>query len=391
MRLCSNIEKCAPHQTSAPLHLCIAGCEFNMDHFPLFPNLPTEIRLQIWRYSMPDDDEPEVCLLWPSNVPGYHAASALAEHEPLYELPCQPLTVDVAFPVGMHVCREARSVMQDSRRSGVRFRASEAAGCPTPFRWFRPDFDVLYLGHDAIWLMEWVAAPGSTALEAAEPETEAGKLYSQLMATLSRTRQFAVPASLETRFRRIIARFLSFLFQQADDPEQLSFELCLVVPATHGLAERDLMSVHAAFAQPGRRCRLAFIDRDRWNAILVPRDQNVRRPPPQRLDTLANVVAETEASLPASWLHRALNDGLGTALLDAVTVAAATFEEYQPDGTWCETCADRMYHSWYTELSGPEIPLHERPDPEVVRVNDADIEFRPKAHARPRAWEIGQF
>ncbi|KAJ3472718.1 hypothetical protein NLG97_g10767 [Lecanicillium saksenae] len=63
-------------------------------------------------------------------------------------------------------------------------------------------------------------------------------------------------------------------------------------------------------------------------------------------------------------------------LMDTVKVTAATFEEYRPGGTWVEGCARRMYHSRKVSCR-PEIPLQERPNPELERVHDVDIEFRP--------------
>lgn len=47
--------------------------------------------------------------------------------------------------------------------------------------------------------------------------------------------------------------------------------------------------------------------------------------------------------------------------------------EYQRDGTWTEVCADRMYDDGMMIL---EIPPEERPDPEVQRVYDVDVELR---------------
>ncbi|KAH7111929.1 hypothetical protein B0J13DRAFT_576281 [Dactylonectria estremocensis] len=45
----------------------------------------------------------------------------------------------------MHVCCESRDIVLNVN-SGIRFRVSKAAGCPVPFRHYRPDFDTLYVG-----------------------------------------------------------------------------------------------------------------------------------------------------------------------------------------------------------------------------------------------------
>lgn len=60
--------------------------------------------------------------------------------------------------------------------------------------------------------------------------------------------------------------------------------------------------------------------------------------------------------------------------MDIMDVSAGTFVEYQRDGTWTEACAARMYS--IEKMGLKEIALDERPDPEVHRVHDADVELR---------------
>lgn len=97
--------------------------------------LPIEIRHMIWLSSI-SADEPEVCLLWPVVLHERHGLDALKF--------AQPLLVDTGFPVAMHVCRDSRAVLQSQKLSGLRFRASSAAGCPSPYREFQPALDTLY-------------------------------------------------------------------------------------------------------------------------------------------------------------------------------------------------------------------------------------------------------
>ncbi|KAJ3474030.1 hypothetical protein NLG97_g10024 [Lecanicillium saksenae] len=115
-----------------------------MAAFALFSQLPTEIRFKIWLEAIPDD-EPEVCLTWPGDLPAH-----VVEEDPLSELPVLLLTVDMGFPAIMHVCRESRALTQDSILSGLRFRPSRLARCLTPFRCFNPDLDFLPRAHEAL-------------------------------------------------------------------------------------------------------------------------------------------------------------------------------------------------------------------------------------------------
>ncbi|OAA59253.1 hypothetical protein ISF_06188 [Cordyceps fumosorosea ARSEF 2679] len=92
----------------------------------------------------------------------------------------------------MHVCREARYAVQDR----VRFRASHAAGCPTPFRCFWPELDVVYLGSQGIYLMHLFVWPDSRVFDSSslEPSRERDELLRRLLQTLLRTRPFAAAA-----------------------------------------------------------------------------------------------------------------------------------------------------------------------------------------------------
>lgn len=63
-----------------------------------------------------------------------------------------------------------------------------------------------------------------------------------------------------------------------------------------------------------------------------------------------------------------------------------TFVEYQKDGTWKEVCTQRMYVPSAHPGSREYVPLNRRPNPELVRVHDADAEFEPAVFERVGFW-----
>ncbi|KXX82581.1 Sodium/hydrogen exchanger 2 [Madurella mycetomatis] len=82
------------------------------------------------------DDEPEVC------IPQYEGLRLRHTGEPL-----EPMVVETAFPVLMHVCRESRAFVL--HHSQVCFHFSEEAGCYVPARPFRPELDTVFLDQNA--------------------------------------------------------------------------------------------------------------------------------------------------------------------------------------------------------------------------------------------------
>lgn len=324
-----------------------------MESFHAFANLPAEIRLKIWYHSVPDD-EPEVCLLWPATVPSTNIRDERAM------IPCQPLTVDVPFPAAMHVCREARCAVQDTQRSGVRFRASEGAGCPTPFRLFHPDLDILYLNDYQSSFIQWCWRPskgfhGRTNEDGRIPE------FRSFCATVRATRRFAFPADTLQGSIMVLGEFLAEVASKA--PEKLSWEIYYVVPTTRYTAEMDETYVHATFWAPGRRCRLEIIDESEWERILVPR----RRLADYPSERLRDMVAEAPRTMPHNTV---MEESWPPLDMNTIKLTAATFVQYQRDGTWSEVCASRMY---LDEDIPNEVPLAERPDPLVQRVQDREI------------------
>ncbi|KAF0320191.1 hypothetical protein GQ607_012612 [Colletotrichum asianum] len=94
--------------------------------------LPPEIRAMVWKFSLPDD-VPEVCVF---QKPSIYATSVFST-----------LVVDTAFPALVHVCRETRYFVFNTKISGITFRYSDLAGCDTPYRPFRNELDTLLNAH----------------------------------------------------------------------------------------------------------------------------------------------------------------------------------------------------------------------------------------------------
>ncbi|KAI1379593.1 hypothetical protein F4677DRAFT_337507 [Hypoxylon crocopeplum] len=111
--------------------------------FTRFSSLPEHVRARIWKFSLPEDT-PEVCIPWPlEEDPARFAFGQVLVNPPAvaWTKLLEPLLVDTPFPVAMHVSRESRH----TAKCNTRFRYSLVAGCPVPFRAFRPDFDILYI------------------------------------------------------------------------------------------------------------------------------------------------------------------------------------------------------------------------------------------------------
>ncbi|KAI1141897.1 hypothetical protein F5Y05DRAFT_409047 [Hypoxylon sp. FL0543] len=107
--------------------------------FTKFNDLPPELRRIVWKLALPDDNA-EICIPWPLNEEAAYwrrENGVLVTHTNFLE----PYLVDTCFPVIMHVCRESR----DLAVSQLRFRYSPLAGCPVPFRAFRPDLDIMHV------------------------------------------------------------------------------------------------------------------------------------------------------------------------------------------------------------------------------------------------------
>lgn len=344
--------------------------------FACFPRLPAEIRERIWLFSLPDDT-PEVCLAWPVLLQSYNTPSG-----PRAPVPHGPLVVDTDFPVMMHTCREARQLTLSAARSGIRFRASQLAGCPVPFRLFQPELDILYIGCDAHYLFSTVPHCFNNRLESATyiwPEGDAA-----VVAVMQKAQHLAVPLLTVTDESE---NFMAYIQDFATATTTVS----LVVPSS---TFRDLreysLECELLFKQPARRCRLRPLSPSEMDTNCVmptPGSQfslsAIELEGPQTLNNVMRVIRESQIIY-----YKQLDDA-------GIQTLIQTFEERQPDGTYAEVCQDRRYinnlvfgsypaHdslSWDENVFGANLRaapfLHplERPDPQLVRVNDIDGDF----------------
>lgn len=165
--------------------------------------------------------------------------------------------------------------------------------------------------------------------------------------------------------------------------------ISLVVP---GSTFRDLrkysLEWELLFKQPARRCRLRPLspsEMDTNCAMPTPGSQfslsAIEMEGPQTLNTVMRVIREPRID------YKQLDDA-------GIQTLIQTFEERQPDGTYAEVCQDRRYinnlvfgsypaHdflSWDENVganlrAAPFLHPLERPDPQLVRVNDIDGDF----------------
>ncbi|KAI1506237.1 hypothetical protein F5X99DRAFT_127887 [Biscogniauxia marginata] len=109
--------------------------------FTRFTSLPPEIRYMIYDLALPPD-VPELYILQADKIPPTTTANTGTAAGPGAEKVTPPHpTVYTAYPVLMHVSREARTFAQ----SRTQLRWSAGAQCAVPHRAFRADLDVLYI------------------------------------------------------------------------------------------------------------------------------------------------------------------------------------------------------------------------------------------------------
>lgn len=137
-------------------------------------------------------------------------------------------------------------------QSGVRLRASHVAGCMTPFRRFRPELDVLYLGQESVFRLELLRAPLRTQLPFTKRGGPEGRHFEAFMDILSRTKRYAVPVTLAVRdgYAAIVSLYLAY---HAETAVSLSFVLPYSSPPDWGDRRPD------RFVPPGKRCRLVAV------------------------------------------------------------------------------------------------------------------------------------
>jgi hypothetical protein len=336
-----------------------------MASFALFSSLPTEVRLKIWLETIPDDEE-EVCLCWPGDVP-----AQMIEDDPFSELPVLPLTVDTGFPVAMHVCRESRALIQDPRLSGVRFRSSYLARCMTPFRRFKPDIDILYLSHDSIYHLMLFTDPDDTKLGRIELGSAARHYYDEFMGTLRATKRLAITIGLISSHSHYI---YTLFWEHVHTPERLTMVIAGTTPYIGKCKDPP-----TGFVPPGRRCRLVAVpDAARDGLVVQVPDYGV----PRSISLDAAVLCIRENL--DYWCNETPDE---RAMLDRLVINTQTFVEYQKDGTWQEVCMQRMYTPSRHPGSREYVPLNRRPNPELVRVHDADDEFDPPTFEQRAVFE----
>ena len=112
-----------------------------LQQFTLFPLLPPELRVKIWRSTFTPR-------LYEIQVKPTPAASTLVIHEPNHNvtpIDLRPVTRP-QFPIILHVCREARDEVLAAYRHGA---ASPAAGFRSPYAFpyslFSPALDTLFV------------------------------------------------------------------------------------------------------------------------------------------------------------------------------------------------------------------------------------------------------
>ncbi|CEJ93465.1 hypothetical protein VHEMI09051 [[Torrubiella] hemipterigena] len=321
-----------------------------------FNTLPSEIRQAIWQFTI-QDDEPEVCLCWPTMPSGF--LDSLAD-----SVPQLPLTVDTAFPVAMHICRESRAVMQ-SPRSGIRFRASEVAGCRVPFRLYRADLDALYLSAQwmHLFLLDMHLAHIWTAGRT-DPDVEALKTW---YAVLLSAGWIAIDGRHGVYYTDDILRLRRASRRPPKDGDMYpdvtrrKKRLSYVVPSSR--YNEDDLDHELKFKEPGRRCKLVTLSQEAQNAVRVYTQQsescNLPSPLSHAIKLLANGIL--------GWDQ----DFESPIFTGDSKILPQTFVEYQPDGTWSEVCQDRLFK----ERPDTPVSVQDRPDPETVRVMDAEIDF----------------
>ena len=324
-------------------------------------NLPLELRQEIWRFSLPtdDDDIPEVCIAWPLYAGGARKIEP-EENFFLGGLPTRPFIVDVGFPVAMHVCRESRAFVT-SKLSGVRFRESPAAECMVPFRHFRPELDIMYF---SFW-------NGGQIIDQGGPRVS-GHWWADL-------RHLALDAN-----RAHAVSLPEFILHYLPKLETLS----VVLPDS---SNNNTVLVQSK--PPTRRCRLRPIPRDTaQNMTLVMNYWGQKQP--RSLSDLTNEihrVLDEEGKRHFDWvqgfkpLKLPYSGGFNptTGSFENIHVSVLTFVEYHGTGKWVEVCSDRKYRDKWQDMDffsqseiaedpSRYIPIANRRNPEEYRVNDDD-------------------
>lgn len=268
----------------------------------LFTRLPLELRQCIWQFSMPGD-EPEVCVPGPQSLPVRKG-----------DAPGEPMVVNTAFPVLMHVCREWRDYTLHHIKA--RFRFSAAAGCSVPFRPFRPELDTMY------WTAEVQQAIFAPMY---------GNVFDDW---LPQVQHLALPASTVFSGLNITDCIISF----AQKLQSVS-----VVFADSS----DDNWVQTKFQEPARRCRLRPIEGDRARNMTVVLDTWGGGDPEDRvpLEEFFSVYREeldrsgtSSIEWAENYAGQAWSIELGS--FAPLRCCSCTFLEWC-EGEWVELCGQR--------------------------------------------------
>lgn len=370
--------------------------------FHCFAQLPAELRHLIWKISLAlYQDESEVCLCWPSNLSIGYGEDVFLSPDCLPKL---PFTVDLPFPSAMHVCRESRAAVL-ARGSPFRFRDSSAAGCPVPFRLFRPDLDTLFIGSDAlralccVTLSDLSANHPALALRRILRETENLAVsgpddirYDYVRSWISSCRDDNDPAQVFESNRGgcqgrklwyVVAgsRYVAPMSEEEEEDEEEDEEEEEEEEDDDDEQEQEVKEYEVVaadviqqFKQPGRRCKLVPLSGKALQRVRVAGDIGYLTTVEEDINQVCVLMVSV---------------GFETDAVMNMPITPCTFVEYQKDGTWKEVCQDRIYEPdapnagpgpW---ASGPPVPMAERPDPEQVRPHDVDIPFAPWAVGEP--------
>jgi hypothetical protein len=302
-----------------------------------FDRLPSELRLHVWGFTL--HDIPEVCIVWPLNPDPVGSASENDGFGPVIE---SPLLVDTHFPVAMHVCRESRAFVQ-SPASGVRFRASEAAEIPVPFRAFQPKMDTLYIGYS-----NYHSVATAISFGFLEPEF------------LLQVEHLAVD---------VMCPWESADLLPLASPNLQSVSLVV--------ADTTLRPKH--FQPPARRCKLEGLAENEVEAN-IELLQNLIRMAKYEIHLYRVRQAQSNGKRPGENPESARADKETQEVSEQnepsqlyaekgeVSTQVAVFSEYCR-GTWSRPCSGRIF---YGEAHPPQITRPWQFDPEVDRVNDFD-------------------
>ncbi|KAF9869541.1 hypothetical protein CkaCkLH20_12934 [Colletotrichum karsti] len=304
--------------------------------FTRFGDLPVEVRLQIWRLSMPIEDEQEICVMPRDLLPRDQDIDR--DILPFLRYTSH-LAVYTAFPVLMHVCNESRAFVKDSKRSGVNFKnVPDGRGSffPVPSRKFRPDLDILYLPPFAYH----------------DDNTNLVALYNIIQ---------------KPDVKDFLARLRYVAVAHSEIPDFVAHH---IIEHCYSLQNLSIVFAHTAqqgnwdhmFEAPGGRCKLQALAENPEENTLSPWQQQVSfeelESPSPGQQFLAEYCAKLneageeafpkiyrngpEEYLGDQWDHH-FNYFMG------FSIQAVTFIEYTGDG-WAEKCGNRMYRldeTWY--------------------------------------------